>query len=380
MLKFGKYQSQGSYKAFIPNKINAELKLDDPKIPLLLADAMRYLGELNAYSQLVPDMDFFIKMYVAKEATTSSRIEGTKTNIEEAIRAQDEISIEKRDDWEEVQNYIKAINHAIKSLERLPLSLRVIKETHKILLSGVRGYARAPGEIRKTQNWIGGSDINSAAFIPPPAQEVPELLSDLEKYWHNDELDTHPLIKSALIHYQFETIHPFLDGNGRIGRLLITLQLVDAKILTVPALYISDYFERNRASYYDALSRNRTSGDIEHWIRFFLTGVVKTAKDAQQTMRKIVQLREDYLDRINKGIGIRRQANAKRLLPHLFAQPIITVAEAQKLLNSSNQAAADLVADFQTIGLLREMTGLKTKRIYALDEYLKLFNKGEKRG
>ena len=285
----GKYQSQGNYKAFVPSKVNLEIKMDDPRIPVLLAEAMRYLGELNAYSQLVPDIDFFIKMHVAKEATISSRIEGTRTDIEEIVQPQEEISLQKRDDWEEVQNYIKAINYAVERLKDLLLSVRLVNETHKILLSGVRGFSKTPGEIRKSQNWISGSgaDIKTAAFVPPPAHMVPDLLSDLQYYWHNKKLLTPDLTRIAITHYQFETIHPYLDGNGRIGRLLITLQLVDSKILNRPALYFSEYLERNRSSYFDALDRERQTGDIDHWVRFFFSGVAETAKDAKQTLSKL---------------------------------------------------------------------------------------------
>lgn len=380
MFKAGVNQSQGSYKAFIPTKVNQDIQLDDPRIQLLLAEAMQYLGELNAYSHLVPDVDFFIKMHVAKEATISSRIEGTRTDIEEAVKAEEEISIEKRDDWEEVQNYIKAINFAVERLKTLPLSMRLVNETHQILLSGVRGYSKTPGEIRKSQNWISGSglDINTAAFVPPPAPIVPDLLSDLQKYWHNNDILVPALVRIAITHYQFETIHPYLDGNGRIGRLLITLQLVDSKILSLPALYFSDYLDRNRNSYFDALERVRQTNDIEHWIRFFFSGVAETAKDAKETLSKVVKLRLDYIDRIEKGIGIRRQANAKQLLPHLFAKPIVTVADIENTLGVVTQTANDLARDMVTIGLLSEITGKQKNRIFVLKEYLDLFREDKR--
>lgn len=381
MFKSGNYQSQGSYQAFIPEKINQNIELRDPRIPLLLAEAMRYLGELNAYSQLVPDIDFFIKMHVAKEATISSRIEGTRTDIEEAVKSEEEISLEKRDDWEEVQNYIKAINYAVERLKDLPLSMRLVNETHQILLSGVRGYSKTPGEIRKNQNWISGSgmDINTAAFVPPPAPLVSEFLSDLQEFWHNQDLLMPDLTRIAITHYQFETIHPYLDGNGRIGRLLITLQLVDSKILKVPALYFSDYLERNRSSYFDALDRVRQSNDIEHWVRFFFSGVAETAKDAKETLSKVVALRADYIDRIEKGIGIRRQANAKQLLPHLFGKPIMSVADVENAIGVVTQTANDLVKDMATIGLLTEITGKQKNRIFVLKEYLDLFRDHNRR-
>ena len=381
MFKSGHYQSQGSYKAFIPESVNFDLELKDPQIPLLLSEAMRYLGELNAYSELVPDINFFIKMHVAKEATVSSRIEGTKTNIEEAVKNREEISLEKRDDWEEVQNYIKAINYATDRLKTLPLSLRLINEVHKILLSGVRGYSKTPGEIRISQNWISGDglDINTASFVPPPAYIIGDLLSDLQKYWHNQDLVVPELVKIAITHYQFETIHPYLDGNGRIGRLLITLQLVNSKILSRPALYFSDYLEQNRSSYFDSLDRARKANDIEQWIRFFFSGVAKTARDAKDTLSNVVKLRSEYIDTIEKGVGIRRQANTKMLLPHLFGKPVVSVLEVEKYLSVVTQTANDLVKDLVRLGILSETTGKQKNRSFVLKSYLDLFTDHKRR-
>jgi len=381
MFKSGHYQSQGSYKAFIPESVNFDLELKDPQIPLLLSEAMRYLGELNAYSELVPDINFFIKMHVAKEATVSSRIEGTKTNIEEAVKNREEISLEKRDDWEEVQNYIKAINYATDRLKTLPLSLRLINEVHKILLSGVRGYSKTPGEIRISQNWISGDglDINTASFVPPPAYIIGDLLSDLQKYWHNQDLVVPELVKIAITHYQFETIHPYLDSNGRIGRLLITLQLVNSKILSRPALYFSDYLEQNRSSYFDSLDRARKANDIEQWIRFFFSGVAKTARDAKDTLSNVVKLRSEYIDTIEKGVGIRRQANTKMLLPHLFGKPVVSVLEVEKYLSVVTQTANDLVKDLVRLGILSETTGKQKNRSFVLKSYLDLFTDHKRR-
>lgn len=381
MFKAGEFRSHGNYHTFIPTKLNQNLEINDSRIQILLADAMRYLGELNAYSSLVPDINFFIRMHVIKEATVSSRIEGTKTDIEEAIQDKSEISSERQDDWEEVRNYIDAINFAVDQLKHAPLSMTLINETHKVLLSGVRGYSKSPGEIREKQNWLSGSgsDIQTAAFVPPPPSEVPELLKDIETYWQNNEILMPTLIKIAISHYQFETIHPYLDGNGRLGRLLITLQLVDSKILNLPALYFSDYLERNRSSYFDALDRVRDRDDIEHWIRFFLSGVAETAKDAKETLCKVVELRADYIDRIEKGIGIRRQAFAKQLLPHLFEKPIVSVKDVESKLSSVTQTANDLVKDFVTIGLLKETTGKHKNRVFVLEEYMDLFINSRRR-
>lgn len=380
MSKTGTYINHGSYKTFQPRLLSEPVKITDERTYMLLADAMRYLGELNAYSQLVPDIDYFIRMHIAKEATTSSKIEGTNTNLEEALLQEQEINeladTEKRDDWEEVQNYIKAINSAVEKLRTLPLVTRLICETHEILLSGVRGFTRAPGQIRKVQNWIGGGgDIMTAAFVPPAPETVSDLLSDLEKYWHNDGDNTPILFKAALAHYQFETIHPFLDGNGRTGRLMIALQLIDSNILTKPTLYISDYFERNRAAYYDALERVRHAGDYEQWVRFFVGGIAETAKDASQTMRDVVALKERYLVRIQNNIGPRRQHNARELLTMLFAQPIVTVVQIKNMLGCSVQTANELANVFFDIGLFRERTGDRKNRQFVLGEYFDLFDK-----
>jgi len=361
------------YEYFLPEFINKDFTIDNNKILVSLEEATRLLGELNAYGTLVPDVNFFIQMHVASEAVSSSKIEGTKTGMDEALLPEEEINPEKRDDWQEVQNYIKAMNHAIENLVQLPVSVRLIKETHKTLLSGVRGEYKMPGEIRTSQNWIGGASINTAHFIPPHHTNLPELLDDWEKFWHNTSSNIPILIKVAMCHYQFETIHPFLDGNGRIGRLLILLQLLERGYLQSPVLYISDFFETYRQSYYDSLDRVRSHSDIDQWILFFLEGVIETSKKSKKTFENIIQLRSIYDQKITT-LG-KRAPRAQQLLGRLFSRPVLNVKDVEKYLGVQYAAANNLVSDLVEVGILRELTGYSRNRYFAMDDYIKLFRK-----
>jgi len=359
------------YAYFLPNKIPRNYRPQDTKLNRLLEDATHKLGELNAYARFVPDIDFFIRMHEAAEATASNRIEGTKTNIDEALMREEDVVPERRDDWHEVQNYIHAMKQAIEQLDTLPVSTRLLNNTHETLLSGVRGSDKLPGAIRKSQNWIGGATLKDARFIPPAVEHIPELLTDLENYLNKDDMSVPLLVKAGIAHYQFETIHPYLDGNGRVGRLLIILYLIERKLLDKPVLYISQFFEEHRQEYYDALDRVRSHDDLEHWLKFFLVGVSETSQRAVETLQAIMQLRKKNNKQI-LTLG-KRAAKADTLMGYLFKDPIVTANEVAEILGVTHPTATALISELEDLKILREITGFSRNRIYAYDDYIRLF-------
>lgn len=362
--------NQGYYKSFQPNEIFRDWLFDDMSMLNLLSKADRSLGRLDMYSEYV-DIEHFIKMHIAKEATQSSKIEGTQTNIEDVFLSKEDVTSEKRNDWEEVQNYISAMNEAVLLLHSLPFSSRLIRQTHKILLQGVRGAGKLPGEYRSSQNWIGGASINDATFVPPNPDSLSALMSDLEKFANDELLNVPDLIKIAIIHYQFETIHPFLDGNGRVGRLLITLYLVDKGILKKPILYLSDYFERNRSLYYDNLMRVRTHNDINQWLKFFLNGVIETSKKGVTTFDAIMQL-EKMTEQKLKDAGV-RSLDAMKVVKVMYNKPIINIQDVVNIIEKSTNTAYKTISLLEDLKILKEITGAQRGKLYLFEDYVQLF-------
>ena len=370
--KSGVWRQQTQYKSFMPEKINHGWTWEDPRVNTLLEDATRALGELNSLTIMVPDVDLFIRMHVFKEASQSSRIEGTQTRMDEALMPEKWIAPERRDDWHEVQNYVAAMNQALEELKTLPLSNRLLRNVHRTLLIGVRGKHKLPGEFRRSQNWIGGSSLKDAVYIPPSHEDVTDLMSDLEKFLHNETIDVPHLIRIAVAHYQFETIHPFLDGNGRIGRLMIPLYLVSKGLLRKPSLYLSDFFERNRSAYYDAPTIVREANNMLHWVKFFLNGVVETSQRGVETFHRLLTLRNGCEAKlVNLG---RRAENGQKFLIYLYSRPIITVAEVQSLLDIGHKPANSLVKAFVDLEILKQVPGKQRNRLFAFEKYLSLFN------
>lgn len=374
----GKFiRQQSDYTAFIPNPLPPEPPVQiDSEMLYLLSAADRRLGRLDGITQILPNPDLFVAMYVKKEAVLSSQIEGTQASLLDILEEDDENHTYKEKSVEEVVNYVSAMNYGIKRLQELPLCLRLIKEIHSVLLKNVRGGERNPGEFRKSQNWIGpgGCTLSTATFVPPPVLEMQEAMSNLEIFLNNDADTIPPLIKIGLLHAQFETIHPFLDGNGRVGRLLITFWLCQQEILTKPLLYLSYYFKQNRLEYYDRLMEVRLRGDWEGWIKFFLKGIADVSDEAINTAKRILVLKDHHTSLISQQT--KNPSNGLKLLEILFEHPLITIGKVAEMLEVSYPTANTLVNDFCNIGLLKSNSQTQRNKKFSYFEYVNILQAG----
>lgn len=373
----GKFvRQQSDYTAFIPNLLPPEPPIQiDSEIIYLLSAADRRLGRLDGITQILPNPDLFVAMYVKKEAVLSSQIEGTQASLIEILEEDEENNEHKEKSVEEVVNYVNAMNYGIKRLQDLPLCLRLIKEIHSVLLENVIGGERNPGEFRKLQNWIGpaGCTLSTATFVPPPVLKMQEAMNNLEEFINNDD-DIPPLIKIGLLHAQFETIHPFLDGNGRMGRLLITFWLCQQKILTKPLLYLSYYFKKNRMEYYDRLMDVRLKGDWESWMKFFLKGIAEVSDEAINSAKQILAMKDEHALKINHQF--KNPSNGLKLLEKLFESPLVTINKVAEILGVSYPTASSLVKDFCDIGLLRSSSQVQRNKRFSYFEYVNILQAG----
>lgn len=371
--KSGTHLSQKGYYSFSPSKINFEWTWEDSELNILLERANQSLGGLNSYSDLIPNIDVYIKLHLQTEAHKSNKIEGTKTTIEEDLMDIDDVSPEKRDDRIEVQNYINAINKGISRItdDNFPLSSRLIRDLHFILMQGVRGEYKTPGEFRKSQNWIGGTKPSDAVYVPPNYTEVPELISDMEFFLNNEKIHVPFLIRIAIAHYQFESIHPFLDGNGRMGRLLIPLYLLDKKVLSKPCFYISDYFEKYRTEYYESLTRVRTQNSLISWIKFFLKAVIDTSERAKTKFSNVVALTNDYRKWEYSIKG--RNENIAAILNAFYHNPILSINDMVHTTKLSRNAVVSIINELHKNDVLYEITGFQRNKLYVLREYFAIF-------
>ena len=366
-------KGEAKYQSFVPSPLPPILHMDDELIETLIK-AHRMIGVLEGKSSQIPNIEMFIAMYVRKEALMSSQIEGTQATLEDVLDPT--IDANKNRDVGDVVNYVRAMSVAIELLEKLPICSRLIRQAHGILLSGTRGADKEPGEYRHSQNWIGGSlsTINTAVYVPPNVEDMRIAMSDLEKYINNEEDSTDVLIKAGLIHYQFETIHPFLDGNGRIGRLLIVLYLMSKGILSTPALYVSYFLKSNRIEYYDRMGEVRRSGNYEQWIKFFLRALSESAENASTTIDKLTALRGTVAESI-KGLG-RRAKRCNTLLSYLEVHPVLEVSKAAQEVQISANTITEAVKDLCGIGILECMSTKKRSRVYYYRKYLEILRAG----
>lgn len=372
----GRYIRQPSgYAAFIPRPLPPDPPLRLDPLRVLLSQADRALGRLDGSIQTLPNPDLFVFMYVRKEAVLSSQIEGTQSSLQDLLAAEAEItgSLGPPSDVDEVLNYVSAMNHGLRRLADLPVSVRLIREIHAELTRGVRGGVLTPGELRRSQNWVGpsGSSLAEAIFVPPPPNELPGALGNLERFLHASD-DLPLLVKIGLAHAQFETIHPFLDGNGRVGRLLITFLLCEREVLGKPVLYLSHFLKRHRSEYYDRLQAVRDRGEWEEWLEFFLRGVVSVSAEATDTARRILLLRESHRAQITEDLG-RAAANGHKVLESLFDRPIVSVPEVRRLIDTTYPTANNLVSRLEELGIVREITGYARNRRFRYEPYVELF-------
>ncbi len=367
----------GEYKAFIPAPLPPDPPIEyDDELQLLLSKADRDLARLDGITTVLPNSDLFIAMYVKKEALLSSQIEGTQASLEGVLEF--EADLTPREDVNEIKeviNYIKALNYGMERLNELPMSLRLIGEIHKNLIEGTRGANRISGEFREFQNYIGtpGASLNEAIFVPPPPDMVIPAMEELEEFFHRKD-GIPPLVKIALIHAQFETIHPFLDGNGRVGRLLITFYLYWKGILSRPLLYLSFYLKKNRAQYYDLLMKVRREGAWEDWIKFFLKGVSETSQEAANTAREIIKLKDGLITKLYENSIA--SVYAVKLIDLLFEKPVISTKDVVEKLKVSTVTANELVRRFVKIGILREITGKQRYKKYIFTDYVEIIARG----
>ena len=373
----GRYIRQLSgYRAFVPDALPPDppVRLEG-ELRVLLSQADRALGRLDGSVVTLPNPELFVFMYVRKEAVLSSQIEGTQSSLQDLLAAEAELfdSVDVSRDVDEVINYVAAMNHGLARLAEMPVSVRLIREIHQELMRGVRGERLTPGELRTSQNWIGpgGATLRDAVFVPPPPDLVRGALGDLEKFLHASD-DLPLLVKIGLAHAQFETIHPFLDGNGRVGRLLITFLLTESRVLHKPVLYLSHYLKRHRREYYERLQAVRDDGDWEGWLAFFLRGVAEVSGEATETARRVLLLREKHRAEITSNLG-RGAASGHRVLESLFDRPIISVHEAQALTGTGYAAANEMVARLTGLGILQEITGNARNRRFRYEPYVRLF-------
>lgn len=369
----GEIRKGDNYEFFLPSRINHSWRWDSYHLNKLLEKANLSLGGLASYSELIPNIEVYIQLHIKTEAHNSNRIEGTKTTIEEDLMKVEDVSPEKRDDRIEVQNYINAMNLGIEKItvEKFPFSTRLIRDLHSELLKGVRGQNKTPGEFRKSQNWIGGSSPSNAMYVPPSKEYLDDLLTDFEFFINNDSLEIPILVKIALLHYQFETIHPFLDGNGRIGRLIIPLLLLENNILTKPCFYISNYLEKNRTRYYDALNRVRTENDLIGWIVFFLEAVIETSENAKNKFNKVVKLVDEYREYQFKLKG--KPENIAKIFNALYNDPVLSISDMIQITGLSRSTVSSIVREMEKKQIIYELTNYSRNKLYLLREYFIIF-------